>query len=241
MEKNKTLKLIAESGREIELIKESADPAKPKMLKFRGCFLVSDRVNGNNRVYPYEILKEEVNRFTEEMIKTDRAIMELEHPESSEINPMRASARILSLQEDNRSWIGEAVILASDDKFGIKGTPCGDVLASLINYGTKFGVSSRALGDVDDNGTVTDLHLVTCDTVLNPSIGEMVSTDGNRFVNGILESKTWVCNHHGEILECKYNDFEKKISTLPNTHISSKKNEVFFEAMKCFFDSLKSL
>lgn len=241
MAKNKTLKLIAESSREIELIKESADPTKPKLIKFKGCFLVSDRINGNNRVYPYELLKEEVDRFTEEMIKTDRAIMELEHPESSEINPMRASARILSLQEDNKTWIGEAVILASDEKFGIKGTPCGDVLASLVNYGTQFGVSSRALGDVDDDGTVTDLHLVTCDTVLNPSIGEMVSTDGNRFVNGILESKSWVCNMHGEILECRYNKLEKSLSKMPNTHISSKKNEVVFSALKDFFDSLKNI
>lgn len=97
--------------------------------------------------------------------------MELEHPSSSEIDPMRACARLLSLEEDNKTWIGEGIILCSDERFGIKGTPCGDVLASLANYGTKFGVSSRALGDVSDDGIVTELHLVTLDVVTNPSIG----------------------------------------------------------------------
>jgi len=115
---------------------------------------------------------------------------ELEHPSSPEIDPMRASARFLSIKEDNKNWIAEGVILCSDEKFGIKGTPCGDVLASLTNYGTKWGLSTRALGDVDEStGQVKDLQLCTIDTVTNPSIGEMVSSDGDRFVNGILESK----------------------------------------------------
>lgn len=64
---------------------------------------------------------------------------------------MRASARFLSIEEDNKSWVAEGVILCSDEKFGIKGTPCGDVLASLTNYGTKWGLSTRALGDVDES------------------------------------------------------------------------------------------
>jgi len=46
------------------------------------------------------------------------------------------------------------------------------------------------MGTVDEKtGLVKDLQLITIDTVLNPSIGEMVTADGNRFVNGILESK----------------------------------------------------
>lgn len=197
----KTFRLITESKSEVEIVKEDFDPSKPLTMKFRGVFLISNRKNGNNRVYPYAELKREVDKFREEMIDTNRALMELEHPESSEIDPTRASARILSLVEDNKQWIGEAVILCSDEKHGIKGTVCGDTLAALTNYGTSWGVSSRAMGNVDDEGIVSDLHLVTIDTVMNPSIGEMVSTNGNRFVNGILESKQWVCGIHGELVE----------------------------------------
>ena len=172
------------------------------------------------------------------MVNTNRALQELEHPESSEIDPTRACARILSLEEDNKQWIGEAVILCSDEKFGIKGTVCGDTLAALAQYGTTFGVSSRAMGNVDDDGIVSDLKLVTADVVLNPSIGEFVNTDGNRFVNGILESKRWLIDNHGLLVECKIEDLEKKVSKMPNTHISSKKSKFLADAAFDFFRSI---
>lgn len=235
----KTLKLITEALQDVEILKDKDDLSKPRTMKFKGCFLLSNRRNGNGRIYRYEDMKAEVERFQRDMIDTGRAIAELEHPEKSVIDPMRASARILSLTEDNEAWIGEAVILCSDDRYGIKGTPCGDVLAALTNYGTKWGVSSRAVGEVDEStGIVKEFHLITCDTVLEPSIGEFVSTNGNRFVNGILESKQFVCNVHGELIEKKYNAFESSISRLPNTHISSKKAEVLGAAVHSFLESL---
>jgi hypothetical protein len=154
----------------MQLLKEAVDPTKPKTMKFRGIFMQSEKRNGNNRIYPYSALKPEVDRFIEEMVNTGRALQELEHPESSEIDPTRACARILSLEEDNKQWIGEAVILCSDEKFGIKGTLCGDTLAALAQYGTTFGVSSRAMGNVDEDGVVSDLKLVTADVVMNPGL-----------------------------------------------------------------------
>ena len=200
----KELKLITENAAPVELVKEAFDPGKPKTLKFKGIFLQSEKRNGNNRIYPYDEMKPEVDRFIEEMVKTDRALAELEHPERCDINPDRACARILSLEEDNKQWIGEAVILASDEKHGIKGTPCGDILAGIANYGTAFGMSSRAMGEVDKDGRVSDLHLVTIDAVLNPSIGEMCNSNANRFVNGILESKSFMIDTHGRIVENAY-------------------------------------
>ena len=237
--KTKTLKLIAESANDVEMVKQDYDPSKPMTMKFRGLAAVSSRKNANQRVYPYELLKREIDKYDKEMVQTGRSLCELEHSSSPEIDPMRASARILSLTEDNKSWIAEGVILCSDEKFGIKGTPCGDVLASLTNYGTKWGLSTRALGDVDEaTGEVTDLQLCAIDTVTNPSIGEMVSSNGDRFVNGILESKQFVCNIHGEVLEEKFNKFENSLKNMPNTCIASKRNEKVFAALKDFFESL---
>lgn len=231
--------MITESCPEIELLKEDFDPSKPRTMKFRGIYLVSSKKNGNGRIYPYEELAPEVDRFRKEMIDTNRALMELEHPSSCEIDPTRSCARILSLTEDNKQWIGEAVILCSDEKHGIKGTVCGDTLAALTNYGTKWGVSSRAMGTVDDEtGIVSQLHLVTIDCVMNPSIGEMVTADGNRFVNGILESKQFICNMHGEIVESKFSKLEKKLAKMPNTHISSKKADYLGKCLTDFFTSL---
>ena len=235
----KVFKMITESTSDIEMIKEAVDPNLPQTMKFRGVFMVSEQRNGNGRIYPYEELKKEVDRFRVEMIDTDRALMELEHPSSCEIDPTRACARILKIDEDNKSWIGEAVILCSDEKHGIKGTVCGDTLAALTNYGTKWGVSSRAMGTVDEkSGIVSDLHLVTLDAVMNPSIGEMVTADGNRFVNGILESKQWICNIHGELVESKFNALEKNLAKMPNTFDSKKRAAHVGKALTDFFNSI---
>ena len=235
----KVFKMITESTSDIEMIKETVDPNLPQTMKFRGVFMVSERRNGNGRIYPYEELKKEVDRFRVEMIDTDRALMELEHPSSCEIDPTRACARILKIDEDNKSWIGEAVILCSDEKHGIKGTVCGDTLAALTNYGTKWGVSSRAMGTIDEKtGIVSDLHLVTLDAVMNPSIGEMVTADGNRFVNGILESKQWICNIHGELVESKFNALEKSLAKMPNTFDSKKRAAHIGKALTDFFNSI---
>ena len=48
------------------------------------------------------------------------------------INPDRVCARTISLEEDNKSWVGTSVVLATDDKYGIRGTKCGDLLKSLL-------------------------------------------------------------------------------------------------------------
>ena len=238
--KTKSLKLITEAASDVEMVKQERDPSKPFTMKFRGIGIVSERKNANGRIYPYELLKAEVERYDKEMVQTGRSLCELEHSSSPEIDPTRASARILSLTEDNKNWIVEGVILCSDEKFHILGTPCGNILASLTNYGVKWGLSTRALGDVDEaTGKVTDLQLCTIDTVTNPSIGEMVSSNGDRFVNGILESKQFVCNIHGEVLEEKYNTLEKSLSHMPNTYISSKRNEKVYNALAEFFSSLK--
>ena len=235
----KVFKMITESTSDIEMIKEAVDPNLPQTMKFRGVFMVSERRNGNGRIYPYEELKKEVDRFRVEMIDTDRALMELEHPSSCEIDPTRACARILKIDEDNKSWIGEAVILCSDEKHGIKGTVCGDTLAALTNYGTKWGVSSRAMGTIDEKtGIVSDLHLVTLDAVMNRSIGEMVTADGNRFVNGILESKQWICNIHGELVDSKFNALEKSLAKMPNTFDSKKRAAHVGKALTDFFNSI---
>lgn len=239
MKNIKTLKLIAEAAHEVEMVKQDHDPSKPFTMKFTGLAACSQRRNANGRTYPYELLKREIEKYDKEMVQTGRALGELEHSSSPEISPDRAAVRFLSLTEDNKNWIAEGVILCSDEKHGVKGTSCGDTLAALTNYGTKWGLSTRALGDVDEStGEVTDLQLCTIDAVVNPSIGELVSSNGDRFVNGILESKQFVCNIHGEVIEEKFNAFENSLKKMPNTYVSSKKNEKIFAALNDFFKSL---
>jgi hypothetical protein len=171
------------------------------------------------------------------MIETGRALGALEHPDYAEINPAESAIRITKLEEDNGSWLGESVILASQPEFGIRGTPKGDILLSLVQYGTKMGFSTRCLGDVNDDGIVTDLQMQTIDAVSNPSIGTFCESNGDRFVNGILESKEFVCNNHTH-LEKPYEKLSKRISKLPNTHIKSKKADFLGEAITEFFKDI---
>jgi len=59
------------------------------------------------------------------------------------------------------------------------------------------------------------------------------------FVNGILESKSFIVNTHGDILEEKFNGFEKRISKMPNTNIGSEKAEFLGAAVSEFLKSFK--
>ena len=224
---------------ECELIQESIGNSKIPTYKIKGIYAQADVKNGNNRIYPYEDLKKEMDRFNKEMVEPGRALGNLEHPNHAEIKPEEAAVRILSLKEDNKSWIGESCILASCPEKGIKGTPQGDILLGIVQYGTKVGFSTRSLGTVNEStGEVSDLHLCTIDCVTNPSIGCFCSSNADRFVNGILESKSFVINTHGDILEEKYNDFEKTLSKLPNTYINSNKAEFLGKAITEFFNSI---
>lgn len=233
------MKLITESDiMDYEIIKESHDPSKPETLKMRGVYLQSEVKNGNSRIYPYEVLKQSVDKFITEKVETKQALEELEHPEVTTIQPDRVCARTLSLVEDNKSWIGESIILASDPKHGIIGTPCGDLVKSLLQFDTAIGHSSRGVGDVDDNGVVNEYQLICIDTVLSPSIGIFNNSNASRFVNGILESKDFIINTHGEILEKPYKKFEKRLTKMPNTNIGSKKANYIGKALTEFLNDL---
>jgi len=223
----------------VKFLTESADSKakKPPMYILEGVYAQADCRNGNGRAYPYELLKSEMDRFSDEMVKTGRALGSLEHPDYPEIRPEDSCVRILSLKEDNKSWIGRSCILASCPEFHINGTPKGDLLLSLVQYGTKIGFSTRALGELNEDETeVTELKLMTIDAVTNPSIGIFCSSNGNRFVNGILESKQFVCDFH-PLKEAAYDGLARKLAKAPNTCISSKKAEFLGDAVREFFAS----
>ena len=223
----------------VKLLTESADKksGRPPMYILEGVYAQSEVENGNGRKYPYELLKSEIDRFDKEMIKTGRALGELEHPDRPEIQPDNACVRILEMKEDSGSWVGKSCILASAPEFGIKGTPKGDLLLSLVQYGTKVGFSTRALGELnEDESEVVELKLMTVDCVTNPSIGIFCDSNGNRFVNGILESKQFVCDFH-PLKEAKFEKFEKRISRMPNTFVSSRKAAFLKGAVDDFLGS----
>lgn len=188
------------------IITENAETGAKK-IKLVGPYIVADKNNNNKRKYIFEDLKPEVDRFINEIVATNRALGELEHPKYAHINPERAAIKIesLTLDEPAKIWIGSSVVLATDTKNNIKGTPLGDILASLIQYGTKLGFSTRGVGSIEES-IVRNYRITTVDCVTNPSIGE--------FVEGVLESKSFIINTHGMILEANYNEMEESIKNL---------------------------
>ena len=148
--------LIMESDfHDYDIVRESVSDGS-NMLKLVGPMIVCERINNNSRKYHLEEMVEEVRKY-QDVIKSHRALGELEHPDDININPDRVCCRILKLEQDPHDELvfnGEAVIMGGDPAHGISGTPCGQIVQSLIQYGTKMGFSTRGLGnpEEDDNG-----------------------------------------------------------------------------------------
>ena len=86
------MKLITEEIRDAEYIVEEKNGQKS--YKIKGVFLQSDIKNRNGRVYPYETLVKEVNRYSNEFIDKNRAFGELGHPDGPTVNLERVSHMI---------------------------------------------------------------------------------------------------------------------------------------------------
>ena len=173
------MKLITEQIENVQILTEEKDGKK--LLYIEGVFLQSELKNRNGRMYPFEVLNREVERYNEEYVKSKRALGELGHPDGPTINLDRVSHRITSLRSEGNNFIGKAQILD---------TPMGNIAKSLLGEGVQLGVSSRGMGSIDkreDCNVVRDDFMLTtaADIVADPSAPDA-------FVNGIMEGKEWV-------------------------------------------------
>lgn len=191
-----------------EIIVEEKNNKESSTMFVKGPYLVANEVNKNKRRYELNEMVTEVNRFKKEMIATNRALGELNHPASAEINPERACHMIVELNQDGNVFIGKSKILS---------TPLGLLYRSLINDNVRLGMSSRALGKLIEEGSginrVQEMRLVTVDAVADPSATKA-------FTSGILESKQWICNKFGEFEET-YDKFSNSLHNLPRHDVES--------------------
>ena len=192
-----TVKLISEAVEEVEYITEEKDDGG-KNYKIRGIFMQADIKNRNGRVYPMEVLDEEVKKYNKNFIEQKRAFGELGHPDGPTVNLERVSHMITSLKPDGKNFIGEAKIMD---------TPMGKIVKNLMDEGAKLGVSSRGMGSLKQKGGANvvsdDFYLATAaDIVADPSAP-------NAFVEGIMEGKEWVWNN-GALVEAHVADLKKK-------------------------------
>jgi len=180
-------------------------------LFIKGPYMMANQKNKNDRMYPMEEMVPEVDRYVKEMIKPKRALGELNHPTSAEVDLERACHLVTELAPNGDYFMGKSKILS---------TPMGQITKNLILDGVTVGMSTRALGKLEEsNGTdvVSEMRLIAIDCVADPSCP-------TAFVNGILESKSFIIGHDGKYEE-SYATFENGIASLPKHNINEHLKE----------------
>jgi hypothetical protein len=224
---NKHLRLIKEytDFSNFEVLTESSDVTGKSIMHISGPFLCAELRNKNKRMYPLPVLQNSVKRYTEEKINKRASLGELGHPDGITINLDRASHLIEEIVWKDNYGIGKAEILDNQ--------PCGKIAYGLLERKILIGISTRGLGEiaeVSEGVNVKDYHMVTADLVADPSAP-------GAFVEGILESKEFVLESSGNIIEVElaYDELERKLSTLPKR----SRNRLFTEAWKTFMSKLR--
>lgn len=217
------LKLITQTPitEGLDFLIEEGNKDKPANLYVRGVYMVAEEKNRNNRIYSHDEMAKEVQRYNEEFVSKNRALGELEHPQSATVNSERACHLITELHMEGNKVIGKSKILS---------TPLGEVMKCLIRDGVKMGMSSRALGSlVEKSGVnhVENMKLIAVDAVADPSAP-------GAFVNGILESKSFVLKQNG-LYEEVYDTFESRLTQLPRRDVDLHLREAIIH----FINSIK--
>ena len=215
------IKLISEAIENVEYICEEKENGK-KDYKIRGIFMQGDIKNRNGRVYPMEILSKEVSNYNKKFVTEKRAYGELGHPDGPTVNLERVSHLVTELYPEGKNIMGEARILD---------TPMGKIVKTLMDEGTKLGVSSRGMGSLDERDGAkyvrNDFYLAAAaDIVADPSAP-------SAFVQGIMEGKEWVWNH-GSLIEAH-------VAEVKNSFDVKKRQRQANESALAFAKFLKKL
>jgi len=134
-------------------------------LLVEGVLQSAEKRNGNGRSYPKEILAREVENYKKGPIAENRALGELDHPDSSVINLKNVSHNIKDIWWNGNDVIGKIEILP---------TPSGNILKELFKNGITVGVSSRGMGSLKQGSdgvqeVQDDFELLCWDFVSTPS------------------------------------------------------------------------
>lgn len=144
------------------LVKESLEKNNGRLI-VKGVVQRANIKNQNGRIYPREILVPKVKEYMN-LVKESRALGELDHPESQIVNLQNTSHLVKDLLWKGDNLVGLVEILD---------TPAGRILKELFKAGIKVGISSRALGSVQEskgsNIVQDDLEIIAWDFVSNPS------------------------------------------------------------------------
>lgn len=196
-----------------------------RKYKIHGIFLQAERLNGNRRVYPKNVMSEAVRQYVIAHVNPGRAVGELGHPDGPKINLPLVSHKITSLQEDGNNYWGTAEILD---------TPNGKIVKAFIDGNVKLGTSSRGLGSVRSNGGTdyvqSDFKLATAgDIVHDPSAPDA-------FVRGIMEGREF---YFDDKLNEWVDNTQKKLKKFSKSQIEEHTVHLFEDFLSTMIKNIK--
>lgn len=128
------------------------------------------KVNQNNRIYSRKLIEDRIINYppVKEAIKNKCMLGEGGHPETR--IDIAYPEVALSVE---KIWIPEDSTHLVYGRFAILDTPVGRILKTLIDYGSKIGISARALAESKMEGNTeimseTEYDLITFDAVPDP-------------------------------------------------------------------------
>jgi len=201
------MKLISEYvENDIEFLITEDKKTGKKNYGIQGIFAQAETKNRNGRIYPLPIMEKALKKYNTDQVSKGRAVGELNHPEGPTVNLDKVSHKIDDLHFEGNNIVGKASIL---------NTPMGEVVKGLLDGGVTFGVSTRGMGSLKNNGNAMvvndDYILNAVDIVQDPSAP-------SAFVNGIMEGVEWVWNN-GIIEAQTIEKMETEIKKAPRANL----------------------
>ena len=148
------------TAKPLKLVEGTVPTSNPVV---QGILATSEIKNGNGRYYSRELWEREIDKYMEN-VNANRALGELDHPDSSIINLKNVSHNIKKIWWDGDNVMGAIELLP---------TPSGNILRALFENRIPVGVSSRGMGSLKQMGDLMevqdDFELLCWDFVSTPS------------------------------------------------------------------------
>jgi hypothetical protein len=148
------------TAKPLKLVEGTVPTSNPLV---EGILATCEVKNGNGRYYSRDLWEREIDKYMEN-VHANRALGELDHPDSSIINLKNVSHNIKKIWWDGDHVMGAIELLP---------TPSGNILKALFENKIPVGVSSRGMGSLKQMGDLMevqdDFELLCWDFVSTPS------------------------------------------------------------------------
>lgn len=232
---NKKGAIAADAGFDLKEDKKAKNKRKGVLHFLEGPCMEMEQVNQNNRYYSRELVMEKIlnNEVVRTQIQNKSLLGEGRHPENNRFDISYPDVAI----SVEKLWIPDDDPNKLYGRFAVLDTPVGNILSTLIEYGSKIGVSARAMGTSNINAqgvevlNPDDYVFYTFDAVPDPGFAcarpaVLESRQSNVLVNNIakakdLQSLQTVCDYMNDINPKFFNKEIRKINVL----MESRKNK----------------